>query len=102
MLCAHEDSIMTSTIVRLRSTRRSIGMALDFDESIGMPLDLDESRGMFEAAGRHAVNFINLIHDIDGSKHASPQFNHPDLAQAREKIEEAFDLIALHMLKTRT
>lgn len=41
-----------------------------------------------------ARDFIDCLHDIDGSRRSSPLFKDPELGRARDRIEEAVELVA--------
>jgi hypothetical protein len=53
-----------------------------------------ERRGSYKrGVDQIARDFIDLIHDMDGSRRSSPLFKDPDLGRARDRIEEAVELV---------
>ena len=59
-------------------------------------LDLDRERGLLGVAERLSLNYVNLLHDIDGTPPLGGWGN-AKLAQAREHIEAALDLVRQHL-----
>lgn len=52
------------------------------------------SRGSYKRGVEQiARDFFDILHDIDGSRRSSPLFKDPDLGRARDRIEEAVELV---------
>lgn len=53
-----------------------------------------KNRGDLEESLRRCKEFMDFLHDLDGTRRGQPAFNDPALAKARGHIEEAAHLVA--------
>jgi len=58
-----------------------------------MDLDTDETRASLGNCARRARDFINAIHDLDGSRCDKIAFRHQRCAQARDLVEQAMGML---------
>ena len=58
-----------------------------------MHLDTDGTRASLENCARRARDFINAIHDLDGSRCDKIAFRHQRCAQARDLVEQAVGML---------